>query len=85
VLCCAAYDPALALRAGTIRQFDEAITAVCFGWPSVDAYYEGSSSSDVVHSVTVPLLIVQASMLWVKCSARYAGCAAHCGAVQWDG
>ncbi len=43
----------------TIRDFDDAITRVAFGWPSVDAYYSGSSSADVVHRITIPYLAVQ--------------------------
>jgi len=33
---------------------------VSFGWPSVDAYYAGSSSSLSVTNVAVPLLVIQA-------------------------
>jgi len=33
---------------------------VSFGWPSVDAYYAGSSSSLSVPNVAVPLLVIQA-------------------------
>ncbi len=55
----AAFDTATAYYARTIRQFDEAITRVAFGWPSVDAYYQGSSSADVVDRVAIPLLVVQ--------------------------
>ncbi|KXZ45822.1 hypothetical protein GPECTOR_50g616 [Gonium pectorale] len=32
-------------RVNTIREFDDAITIHSFGWPSVDEYYKGSSSS----------------------------------------
>lgn len=56
-----AYDTELALRARTIKEFDEAITRISFNWPSVEAYYEGSSSSLVVHKVAIPLLVVQAA------------------------
>ena len=55
----AAYQIELADRAGTIRQFDEAITRVSFGWPSVDAYYAGSSSAARVPGIRVPYLAVQ--------------------------
>lgn len=56
----AAFQPALALRAATIREFDDAVTRVAFGWPSVDAYYAGSSSSDSIPDVRIPLLVIQA-------------------------
>jgi predicted alpha/beta-fold hydrolase len=35
------YQLDLAANCRTIRDFDDAITRVCFGWPSVDAYYAG--------------------------------------------
>lgn len=57
----AAFDADLALNAKTIREFDDAITRVAFDWPTVDDYYQGSSSADVVHQVTVPLLVIQAA------------------------
>lgn len=37
----AAYRPDIAYNVSTIRAFDDAITRVSFGWPSVDAYYQG--------------------------------------------
>lgn len=53
------YNIELAKNAKTIREFDEAITIVSFGWPSVDAYYEGSSSSKSIPKITIPLLVIQ--------------------------
>lgn len=53
------YDPDRALNAKTIRDFDDAITRISFGWDSVDQYYAQSSSSLSVPSVKVPLLVVQ--------------------------
>ena len=38
------YQLDLAANSKTIRDFDDAITRVSFGWPSVDAYYAGESS-----------------------------------------
>ena len=35
------YQLDLAANCRTIRDFDDAITRVSFGWPSVDAYYAG--------------------------------------------
>jgi predicted alpha/beta-fold hydrolase len=54
------YRPDVAIQAKTIREFDDSITRVAFGWPSVDAYYTGSSSSLSIPDVRVPLLIIQA-------------------------
>ncbi|EIE22712.1 AB-hydrolase YheT [Coccomyxa subellipsoidea C-169] len=54
------YQLDLAANCKTIRDFDDAITRVSFGWPSVDAYYAGSSSSLSVPNVAIPLLCIQA-------------------------
>lgn len=35
------YQLDLAANCDSIRDFDDAITRVSFGWPSVDAYYAG--------------------------------------------
>ena len=37
------YQLELAANSKTIRDFDDAITRVSFGWPSVDAYYAGEA------------------------------------------
>lgn len=55
----AAFRPDVAYNCSNIRDFDDAITRVAFGWPSVDAYYEGSSSADVVDKIAIPYLSVQ--------------------------
>ena len=39
------FKPDLAARAPWIEDFDEAITRVSFGWPSVAAYYAGVQSA----------------------------------------
>ena len=56
----ALFDPERAKTAKTIRDFDDAITRVSFGWPSVDHYYAGSSSAQRIGNVRVPLLCLQA-------------------------
>jgi predicted alpha/beta-fold hydrolase len=53
------YNPTLAANCKTIREFDDAITRVSFGWPSVDAYYAGSGSAASVPNVAIPLLCIQ--------------------------
>lgn len=35
------FQLGLAANCSTIREFDDALTRVTFGWPSVDAYYAG--------------------------------------------
>ena len=37
------YQLELAANCKTIRDFDDAITRVSFGWPNVDAYYAGEA------------------------------------------
>jgi len=54
------YNPELVKAAKTVRDFDEAITRVTFGFPSVDAYYEYSGSKNKIGDVRVPLMTVQA-------------------------
>ena len=54
------YDRTLVESAKTVRDFDEAVTRVTFGFPSVDAYYDASSSRRLIGNVKVPLLVVQA-------------------------
>ena len=54
------YKPELVKAAKTVRDFDEAITRVTFGFPSVDAYYEYSGSKNRIADVRVPLMAVQA-------------------------
>jgi predicted alpha/beta-fold hydrolase len=49
-----------ALKAKTIREFDDAITRISFDWPSVDEYYAKSSSSLSVPDIRVPTLVIQA-------------------------
>lgn len=52
-------DDVAAGRCPTIRDFDDAITIHSFGWPSVDAYYAGSSSALSVPHLPVPTLCIQ--------------------------
>lgn len=54
------FDLPLAESCKTIREFDEAITIHSFGWPSVNEYYKGSSSSLSIPHVMKPLLCIQA-------------------------
>ena len=55
------YDRKLVESAATVRDFDEAVTRVTFGFPSVDDYYDASSSRRKIGDVAVPLLVVQAA------------------------
>lgn len=46
--------------ARTIREFDDAITCLSFGYKSADEYYAAASSDQRVPSIAVPTLIIQA-------------------------
>ncbi|KAK9810879.1 hypothetical protein WJX73_005069 [Symbiochloris irregularis] len=54
------YDLQRAANSKTIREFDDAITRISFGWPSVAEYYAGSGSCHSIPSVRIPLLCLQA-------------------------
>ncbi|KAG9128638.1 hypothetical protein Leryth_017117 [Lithospermum erythrorhizon] len=54
------YNISLVANAKTVREFDEGLTRVSFGFKSVDEYYSKSCSSDSVKLVRTPLLCIQA-------------------------
>ncbi|MEJ2343037.1 MAG: alpha/beta fold hydrolase [Gemmatimonadales bacterium] len=54
------YDPATALKARTLRDFDEAVTAPLHGFMSASDYYERSSSLRYLAAIRVPTLLLQA-------------------------
>ncbi|XP_017973797.1 PREDICTED: embryogenesis-associated protein EMB8 isoform X1 [Theobroma cacao] len=55
------FDIPLAANAKSVRDFDEGITRVSFGFKSVDEYYSSSSSCDSIKHVNRPLLCIQAA------------------------
>ncbi|KAH9774907.1 AB hydrolase-1 domain-containing protein [Citrus sinensis] len=54
------FNIPLAANAKSVRQFDDGLTRVSFGFKSVDDYYSNSSSSDSIKHVRIPLLCIQA-------------------------
>jgi uncharacterized protein len=44
----------------TVREFDDAITAPCFGFSDAEEYYEAASAKKVIGAVHVPLLVITA-------------------------
>ncbi|XP_052141529.1 embryogenesis-associated protein EMB8 [Oryza glaberrima] len=54
------YNIPKAANARSVRDFDEGLTRVSFGFKSVDDYYSNSSSSDYIKNVSIPLLCIQA-------------------------
>ncbi|GMH09580.1 hypothetical protein Nepgr_011421 [Nepenthes gracilis] len=55
------YDIPMAANAKTVKEFDEGLTRVSFGFKSADDYYFNSSSSDLIKDVRTPLLCIQAA------------------------
>ncbi|KAF8028029.1 hypothetical protein BT93_E0826 [Corymbia citriodora subsp. variegata] len=55
------YNITLAANAKTVKEFDEGLTRVSFGFKSADDYYANSSSSDTIKHVCKPLLCIQAA------------------------
>ncbi|XP_020590731.1 embryogenesis-associated protein EMB8 [Phalaenopsis equestris] len=55
------YNIPMAANARTVREFDEGLTRVSFGFKSVDDYYFNSSSSNSIVHVRTPLLCIQAA------------------------
>ena len=52
------WKPQQALTATSVREFDDAVTRVCFGWPSVDAYYAGECANRSCCLLFVSLLLL---------------------------
>jgi uncharacterized protein len=44
----------------TVRQFDDAITAPCFGYSNAEEYYEAAGAKKVVDQIRVPTLMITA-------------------------
>ncbi|XP_022159893.1 embryogenesis-associated protein EMB8 [Momordica charantia] len=55
------FNIPLAANARTVRDYDDALTRVSFGFNSVDEYYSKSSSSKFIKDVKIPLLCIQAA------------------------
>lgn len=54
------YNISKAASAKTVRDFDDGLTRVSFGYKSVDDYYYNASSSHSIKDVRIPLLCIQA-------------------------
>ncbi|KAL3817868.1 hypothetical protein ACJIZ3_003773 [Penstemon smallii] len=65
------FNIPLAANAKSIREFDEGLTRVSFGFKSVDDYYSKSSSSDSVKNVRIPLLCIQARLFYSSSSSSF--------------
>ncbi|GMP68425.1 hypothetical protein CsSME_00028052 [Camellia sinensis var. sinensis] len=55
------FNIELAANAKSVKEFDEGLTRVSFGFKSADDYYSNSSSADSIKHVCTPLLCIQAA------------------------
>ncbi|KAI3714466.1 hypothetical protein L6452_21420 [Arctium lappa] len=53
------FDVERALQARSLKDFEEAISMVSYGFDSIEEFYVNSSSRDVVGDVKIPLLFIQ--------------------------
>ena len=44
----------------SVRQFDDAVTAPCFGYRDAQEYYEAASARKIIANVTLPMLMITA-------------------------
>lgn len=44
----------------TVREFDDEITAPCFGFKDAEEYYQAASAKKVIGQISVPLLVITA-------------------------
>jgi len=56
----AGVDKEKVLACKTIRDFDTAATIVSFGFPTVEAYYENSTSCGHLHEFPIPTFALNA-------------------------
>jgi len=55
-----AFDPQVASNITSLREFDDRITALYSGFRDADDYYLRAAASRVLHSITIPALILHA-------------------------
>jgi hypothetical protein len=55
-----AFDPQMATGIGSLREFDDKITALYSGFLSADDYYCRAASARVLHRIAVPTLLIHA-------------------------
>ena len=56
-----AYDPQMAASIGSLREFDDRITALYSGFRSADDYYHRAAAARVLGRIAVPTLILHAA------------------------
>ncbi len=56
-----AYDPQMAAAIGSLRDFDDRITALYSGFKSADDYYSRAAAARVLDRIAVPTLILHAA------------------------
>nr|XP_043626809.1 uncharacterized protein LOC122598278 isoform X2 [Erigeron canadensis] len=53
------FDVEKALRSKSVKDFEEAISMVSYGFTSIEDFYVSSSTTDVIGSIMIPVLFVQ--------------------------
>lgn len=53
------FDVEKALQAKSLKEFEEAISMVSYGFDSIEEFYVSSSTRDMVGNVKIPLLFIQ--------------------------
>jgi predicted alpha/beta-fold hydrolase len=56
-----AYDPQMAAAIGSLRDFDDRITALYSGFKSADDYYYRAAAARVLNRIAVPTLLIHAA------------------------
>jgi hypothetical protein len=85
----------------TVREFDDAITAPCFGYRDAQEYYEAAGAKRVLADIRVPLLLITAQDdpfvpygSFIRAGAQSNSCVkfvapthgGHCGFIsRWEG
>ncbi len=55
-----AFDPQLAAGIGSLREYDDRITALYSGFQSADDYYHRAAAARVLHRIATPALVLHA-------------------------
>jgi predicted alpha/beta-fold hydrolase len=56
-----AYDPQMAASVGSLRDFDDRITALYSGFRSADDYYYRAAAARVIDRIAIPALLIHAA------------------------
>lgn len=60
------FDVEKALLSKSVRDFEEAISMVSYGFDEIGDFYSKSSTRDMVGNVKIPVLFIQVDILYVE-------------------